>query len=50
MEEKWVEHELKFLTRYDTYPSSNYHLSEDTAPELDASGVQYFQEIIGLLI
>ena len=42
-------HELNFPTRCDTPLSSNYHPSEDTTPELDASSVQYFQDIIGVL-
>ena len=49
VEEKLEKHELNFPTRCDTPLSSNFHPSEDTVPELDASCVQYFQELIGVL-
>ena len=49
VEEKLAKHELKLPTRCDTPLSSTCHPSEDTTPELDASGVQYFQEIKGVL-
>ena len=49
VEEQLEKHELNFPTRCDTPLSSNFHPSEDTVPELDASCVQYFQEIIGVL-
>ena len=39
----------KLPTRCDTPFSSGYHPAEDTTPELDANGLQYFQEMIGVL-
>ena len=50
VEEKLEKHKLEFTTRCDTTLSSNYYPSEYTTPELDASGLQYFQELIVLLI
>ena len=44
-----AKHDLNLPTRCDKSLFSNYHPSEETTPELDASGVQYFQEIIGVL-
>ena len=48
VEEELVKYELKFPTICGTPLSSNYHPYEYTTPELDVSGVQYFQEIIGV--
>ena len=50
VEEKLEKHKLEFTTRCDTTLSSNYYPSEYTTPELDSSGVQYFQGLIGVLI
>lgn len=33
-------------TRFDTPFSSGYHPVEDTTPELDTNGLQYYQEMI----
>ena len=44
-----AKHELKFPTRCNTPLSLNYNPSEDRTQQLDASGVQYFQELIGVL-
>ena len=41
---------MKLLTRCVTPLSSNYHPSEDTTSELDASGVIYYQELKRVLI
>jgi hypothetical protein len=49
VEEKLAKSDLRLPSKCITPMSNGYHPSEDTTRELDADGLQYYQELIGVL-
>ena len=49
VEEKLAKSGLRLPTKCVTPVTSGYHPSEDTSDELDKNGLQYYQELIGVL-
>ena len=49
VEEKLAKSNLRLPTKCPTPMMSGYHPAEDTSPELNAEGMNYFQELIGVL-
>ena len=49
VEEKLAKSNMSLPTRCQTPMRCDYHPAEDTSRELDADGVQYYQELIGVL-